>query len=92
MNSGGDVWTPTTASLAYDDVAILPSYGAATLELAPGGLVDTGDRTVRILPASKTTVEAAAFFTLDSLEYVLIECTPFPANQPLWYTVRMRKR
>ena len=92
MNSGGSVWEPATSSLLYDDVAIVPGGGSATLELVPGGIVDTGDVYARILPASKTTVESAAFFTIDGYEYVLTECTAFPKNQPQWYTVRLRKR
>lgn len=92
VDSSGAVWEPVTANLPYDDIAILPSSGSALVELQAAGLIDAGDRVVRILPASKTTVEAAEFFTLDGFEYTLAECTPFPAGAALWYTVRLRKR
>lgn len=92
VNISGTVWTPTTADLEYDDVDILPSFGNVEWELIPGGLSETGAQTVRILPADQATVEAAQFFLLDEVEYVLRECTPFPKGAALWYTVNMDKR
>lgn len=92
VNSGGTVWTPVTADLPYTDVDILPSSGAEIVQFVAGGLLDAGDRMVRILPGSKTTVEAAPFFVLDSVEMVLSEVTGFPAGNPMWYSVRLRKR
>lgn len=92
VNEDGDVWTPTTADLEYDDVAILPSFGSVDIELITGGLSDTGRREVRILPASKTTVENCQFILLDSIEYVLRRCTPFPSGAAMWYAVELEKR
>lgn len=92
VNAGGTVWEPATSSLLYDDVAILPGSGSAGVELVAAGMTDTGDRTVRILPASLTTVDAAAFYVIDGFEYVKTEVSPFPSGRPQWYTVRMIKR
>lgn len=91
-NEAGNVWTPVTANLPYDTVDILSSRGNLDVELVAGGLIDTGNRTVRILPADKATVETAAWFVLDGIEYVLAELTPDPAGAPLFYTARLRKR
>jgi hypothetical protein len=92
INGAGAIWTPTTADLPYDDVDILPSYGSSEFELVPGGITDTGSRTVRILPASHTTVTACQFALLDDIEYVVREATAFPAGAPLYYTVRLEKK
>ena len=92
VSGAGAVWIPTTADLEYDDVDILPSFGSVGLELIPGGVADIGNRDVRILPASKTTVTACLFVLLDTIEYVVRACTPFPSGAALWYTVELEKR
>lgn len=92
VNSGGVVWTPTTTALPYTDVDILPGYGTLGLDLMAGGIVDTGERTVRVLNTSIATVNAAEFFVLDSIEYVMQQATPIPAGDPLWWIVRLGKR
>ncbi len=90
--SGSTVWEPVTASLAYDSIAILPGSGSEIAQLTAGGVIPTGDRFVRVLAAVISTVEAAEFFVLDSVEYVLVESTPMPAGAALWHMVHLRKR
>ena len=96
INGSGTVWKPTSsASLNaadYTTVAILPGAGTLEKSLVAGGLVDQGDRFVRILPASLTTVQAAQWLELDSMTYDLAEATPYPAGAALWYILRLRKR
>ena len=96
INSSGTVWKPTSsASLNaadYTTVAILPGAGTLEKSLVAGGLVDQGDRFVRILPASLTTVQAAQWLELDGMTYDLAEATPYPAGAALWYILRLRKR
>ena len=92
VNGGGVVWEPTTASLPYDDVNILPPAGSELFELTAGGVVDAGSKTVRILAADRATVEAAEFVLVDSLEYRVTESTPNVTGNPTGYTVRMVKR
>ena len=92
VNSSGTVLTFTTSALPYTDVDILPGYGALALDLMAGGVVDTGERLVRVLNADIATVNAAEFFVLDSTEYSLVQATPMPAGNPLWWIVRLAKR
>lgn len=92
VSSSGTVWDETTVSLPYTTVNILPSSGVAALDLAVGGITDTGDRRVRILPADKTTVEAGQWVELDGHKYDLGQITAFPAGAALWYDVELRKR
>ena len=96
LNSGGTVWKPkTSADLTaadYETVAILPGAGTLEKQLVAGGLVDQGDRFVRILPASLATLQAAQWMELDSMTYDLAEATPYPAGAALWYILRLRKR
>ena len=92
VDSGGVVWEPTTASLPYTDVNILPPVGTELLELTMGGVVDSGNKSVRILAADRATVEAAEFILVDGLEYRVTESTPNVTGNPTGYTVRMVKR
>jgi len=96
INSGGTIWKPTSsASLNaadYATVAILPGAGSLEKALTAGGLVDQGDRFVRILPGSLATVQAAQWLELDGMTYDLAEATPYPAGAALWYVLRLRKR
>jgi hypothetical protein len=92
VNSGGAVWEPTTSSLPYTDVNILPPVGTELFELTAGGVVDSGSKTARILAADRATVEAAQFILVDSLEYRVTESTPNVTGNPTGYTVRMAKR
>lgn len=96
INSGGTVWKPTSSAALnaadYTTVAILPGAGTLEKSLVAGGLVDQGDRFVRILPASLATVQAAQWLELDSMTYDLAEATPYPAGAALWYILRLRKR
>ena len=91
-DSGGVVWEPTTASLPYTDVNILPPVGTELFELTMGGVVDSGNKSARILAADRATVEAAEFILVDSLEYRVTESTPNVTGNPTGYTVRMVKR
>jgi len=91
-NLAGLTWTPVTANLPCVDVGILPSRGALEIDMVAGGLIDTGDRIVRILPADKAIIDSAAFFVLDGIEYNLAELTPNPAGAAMFYTVRLAKR
>jgi hypothetical protein len=96
INSSGTVWKPTSSAALnaadYATVAILPGAGTLEKSLVAGGLVDQGDRFVRILPASLATVQAAQWMELDSMTYDLAEATPYPAGAALWYILRLRKR
>lgn len=96
VNVGGEVWKPTSSAALnaadYATVAILPGAGTLEKSLVAGGLVDQGDRFVRILPASLATVQAAQWMELDSMTYDLAEATPYPAGAALWYILRLRKR
>jgi hypothetical protein len=92
VDSGGVVWEPTTASLPYTDVNILPPVGTELFELTMGGVVDSGNKSARILAADRATVEAAEFVLVDSLEYRVTESTPNVTGNPTGYTVRMVKR
>jgi hypothetical protein len=92
VDINGIPWEPTTASLPYDDVNILPPAGSELFELTAGGVVDAGSKTVRILAADRATVEAAEFVLVDSLEYRVTESTPNVTGNPTGYTVRMVKR
>lgn len=96
INSSGTVWKPTSSAALnaadYTTVAILPGAGTLEKSLVAGGLVDQGDRFVRILPASLATVQAAQWMELDSITYDLAEATPYPAGAALWYILRLRKR
>ena len=96
INSGGTIWKPTSSAALnaadYATVAILPGAGTLEKSLVAGGLVDQGDRFVRILPASLATVQAAQWMELDSMTYDLAEATPYPAGAALWYILRLRKR
>ena len=96
INGSGTVWKPTSSAALnaadYTTVAILPGAGTLEKSLVAGGLVDQGDRFVRILPASLATVQAAQWMELDSMTYDLAEATPCPAGAALWYILRLRKR
>ena len=92
VDTNGIPWAPSATSLPYDTVDILPPQGAELFELTAGGMVDSGNKAARILPASLATVEAAAFVLLDGLEYRVTECTPNVSGNPTGYTVRMVKR
>ena len=92
VDSNGIPWEPTTSSLPYTDVNILPPVGSELFELTAGGVVDSGSKTVRILAADRATVEAAEFVLVDSLEYRVTESTPNVTGNPTGYTVRMAKR
>lgn len=92
MDSGGNVWTPTTSELPYNDVAFLPSSGNELQELMAAGLVESGDKSGRVLPGNIATVTAAEFCVIDSEEYNVIEATPFPSGAALWYRIQLRKR
>lgn len=92
VNGSGTVWEPTTSSLPYNNVNILPPVGSELFELTAGGVVDAGSKTARILAADRATVEAAEFVLVDSLEYRVIESTPNVTGNPTGYTVRMAKR
>lgn len=92
VNGAGAVWEPTTSSLPYTDVNILPPVGTELFELTAGGVVDSGNKSARILAADRATVEAAEFVLVDSLEYRVTESTPNVTGNPTGYTVRMVKR
>lgn len=91
-DGSGVVWEPTTASLPYTDVNILPPVGTELFELTMGGVVDSGNKSARILAADRATVEAAEFILVDGLEYRVTESTPNVTGNPTGYTVRMVKR
>lgn len=92
VDTNGIPWEPSATSLPYTMVDILPPQGAELFELTAGGVVDSGNKAARILPASLTTVEAAEFVLLDGLEYRVTESTPNITGNPTGYTVRMTKR
>lgn len=99
VDVSGNTWKPDqgdswgSGGEPSDSVNFLPTIGGMlALDLMMGGLVDTGERSGRILPADKTTVEDAAWIELDSQTYDLAELTPAPAGNPLWYSVRLKKR
>lgn len=98
MDESGNTWKPDAGGSwgsggePSTEVDILPSTGLATLELVSGGIIDTGNRTVRILPADLSTVTGAQWIELDGYTYDVEEASPFPAGNALWYTVRLRKR
>ena len=92
INVAGTIWTPTSANVPTSTIKILPSSGQLALDLEAGGLVPTGSRSVRILPADYAAVVAAEWCELDSQTYNAAELTPFPAGAALWYIVRLEKR
>jgi len=92
VNISGTVWTPTSGDVPTTSVDILPGSGQLSIDLNAGGLIDTGSRSVRILPADYSTVKNAEWCELDSMSYDVGEITPFPAGAAMWYTVRLEKR
>lgn len=92
MNVGGTTWRPTLADEPATSIDILPTNGAEGIELSLGGLVETGDRYVIILPASKTTTDACFAVLLDGTSYNIKETTAIPAGAAQWYTLRLVKR
>ena len=92
VDTNGIPWAPSATSLPYTMIDILPPQGAELFELTAGGVVDSGNKAARILPASLATVEAAEFVLLDGIEYRVTECTPNVSGAPTAYTVRMVKR
>ena len=92
VDSSGTVWDESSATLPSDTVEILPGGGLSALDLEAGGIVDTGDRFVRIQPGSLTTVQNAQWVVLDTFTYDIGEITAEPAGAALWYRVQLRKR
>lgn len=96
INVGGAIWKPTSsASLSASDyvtVPFLPGAGSAEMALVAAGVVDTGSRFGRVLPADVATVQAAQWLEIDGLTYDLAEATANPAGAAMWYSLRLAKR
>lgn len=96
INSSGVIWKPTSSTALstsdYVTVPFLPGSGSAETALAAAGMVDTGSRFGRILPANLATVQAAQWLELDGYTYDLAEATANPAGAALWYSLRLAKR
>ena len=83
---------PTMRCIGPRSTWTVPPVGTELLELTMGGVVDSGNKSVRILAADRATVEAAEFILVDGLEYRVTESTPNVTGNPTGYTVRMVKR